>query len=110
MISTIGISPGLVDYTTDESMTMIAMCVGAGLPPPSIFWSLEGFSLKNSTNITIHEEILEVSGITYAHVQSFLKVCSVRPNDCGIYSCMASNFAGNVSVKFNVHVRAGMAI
>ena len=108
MISTIVISPGLVDNTIDQSMTMIAVCVGAGLPPPSISWSLAGFSLENSMKVTIHEEVLEVSGITY--VQSFLKVCSVRPDDRGIYSCMASNFAGSVSVKFNVHVRAGMAI
>ena len=108
MISTIVISPGLVDYTIDQSMTMIAVCVGAGLPPPSISWSLEGFSLENSTRVTIHEEILEVSGVTY--VQSFLDVCNMRSDDRGIYSCMASNFAGNVSVKFNVHVRAGMAI
>ena len=106
MISTIVISPGVVDYTIDESMTMIAMCVGTGFPRPSISWSFEGSSLENSTEVTIYEKVLEISGITF--VQSFLEVCNMRSDDRGIYSCMASNFAGNESVQFNIHIRAGI--
>ena len=106
VISTIVISPGLVDYTIDESMTMIAVCVGTGFPQPSISWSFEGSSLKNSTEVTIYEKVLEISGITF--VQSFLEVCNTRSDDHGIYSCMASNFVGNESVQFNIHIRAGI--
>ena len=103
MVSIIVISP--LDKMIDESMTMIAACGGTGFPQPSIFWSLNGSLLENSSRLTIYEEMMEVSGIIF--VLSFLEVCSVSADDHGTYSCVASNFASNDSALFKVQVRPG---
>ena len=103
VVSIIVISP--LDYMIDESMTMIAACVGTGFPQPNISWYLDGSPLENSSRFIIYEEVMEVSGITF--IQSFLEVCSVRADDHGTYSCVASNFASNDSVQFKVQVRLG---
>ena len=95
------ISP--VDYTIDESATLVAVCVGTGFPQPSISWSLDGSPLDNNSRITIYEEVIEESGLTF--VQSFLEVCSVDYDmDAGLYQCTVANRIVNASTYFTLTV------
>ena len=94
------ISP--VDYTIDESSTMVAVCVGTGFPQPTISWSFEGSPLENDTRVSIYEEVIEQSGITF--VQSFLEVCSVGSIDAGLYQCTVFNRIVNASSNFTLTV------
>ena len=98
--ATVVISP--VDYTIDESATMVAVCVGTGFPQPNISWSLDGAPLENSSRVTIYEEVIEESGITF--VQSFLEVCSVDFMDAGLYQCTVTNRLVNASSNFTLFV------
>ena len=91
-----------VDYTIDESATMVAVCVGTGFPQPSISWSLDGSPLENSSRVTIYEEVIEESGLTF--VQSFLEVCSVDFMDAGLYQCTVANRIVNASSNFTLTV------
>ena len=94
------ISP--VDYAIDESATMVAVCVGTGFPQPTISWSFEGSPLENNTRVSIYEEVIEESGITF--VQSFLEVCSVNFMDAGLYECTVSNRIVNASSNFTLTI------
>ena len=94
------ISP--VDYTIDESATMVAVCVGTGFPQPTISWTLDGSPLQNSSRVSIYEEVIEESGITF--VQSFLEVCSVNFMDAGLYECTVANRLVNASSNFTLTV------
>ena len=94
------ISP--VDYTIDESATMVAVCVGTGFPVPSISWSLNGFTLENDSRVSIYEEVIVESGITF--VQSFLEVCSVGFMDAGLYQCTVANRLVNASSNFTLTI------
>jgi hypothetical protein len=94
------ISP--VDYTIDESATMVAVCVGTGFPLPSISWSLDGFLLENNSRVSVYEEVIVESGITF--VQSFLEVCSVGFMDAGLYQCTVANRLVNASSNFTLTV------
>ena len=91
-----------VDYTVDESATMVAACVGTGFPQPNISWTLDGSSLENSTNVTIYEEVIQESGLTF--VQSFLEVCSVDFMDAGLYQCTVANRIVSDSSNFTLTV------
>ena len=99
---TVVISP--VDYTIDESVTMAAVCVGTGFPQPSISWSLDGSPRENSSKVTIYEEVIEESGLTF--IQSFLEVCSVDFMDAGVYQCTVANEVASVSSNFTLTVNS----
>ena len=92
-----------VDYSIEESATVVALCVGTGFPQPSIFWNLDGSPLENSTNVTIYEEVIEESGLTF--VQSFLEVCSVDFMDAGLYQCTVANRIVSASSNFTLTVK-----
>jgi hypothetical protein len=98
--ATVVISP--VDYTIDESATMVAVCVGTGFPLPSISWSLDGSPLENNSRVSVYEELIVESGITF--VQSFLEVCSVGFMDAGLYQCTVANRLVNASSNFTLTV------
>ena len=98
--ASIVISP--VDYTIDESATMVAVCVGTGFPVPSISWSLDGSPLENNSRVSIYEEVIVESGITF--VQSFLEVCSVGFMDAGLYQCTVANRLANASSNFTLTI------
>ena len=82
--------------------TFLAVCVGTGFPQPSISWSLDGSPLENSSRVSIYEEVIEESGITF--VQSFLEVCSVGFMDAGLYQCTVANRIANASSNFTLTV------
>ena len=81
---------------------MVTVCVGIGFPQPSISWSLNGTILKSSSRVTIYEEVIEESGLTF--VQSFLEVCSVDFMDAGLYQCTVANEVASASSNFTLTV------
>ena len=62
--------------------------------------------LMNSSRITIFEETLSESGVTF--VKSILQVCSVQPSMTGEYSCTSQNEVGNETATFQLTVNDGM--
>ena len=76
--------------------------MGTGFPQPTISWTLDGLPLENNTRVTIYEEVLEESGLTF--VQSFLEVCSVNFFDAGLYQCTVANRLVNASSNFTLAV------
>ena len=82
--------------------TFVAVCVGTGFPQPTISWSQNGNQLENDSRITITEEVMVESGITF--VQSFLEVCSVDIMDAGLYQCTVANRIVNASTYFTLTV------
>ena len=88
--------------------TLTLSCVGYGNPLPSVFWSRSGTNqvLTNSSQISIFEETLSESGVTF--VKSILQVCNVQPNMTGEYSCTSQNELGNETATFELTVNDGM--
>ena len=88
--------------------TLTLSCVGYGNPLPSVFWSRSDTNqvLINSSRITIFEETLSQSGVTF--VKSILQVCSVQPSMTGEYSCTSRNEIGNETATFQLTVNDGM--
>ena len=83
--------------------TFVALCVGAGIPWPTISWAQNGNQLENSSRKTITEEVIEMdSGIPF--IQSYLKICSVDPVDAGLYHCIVANRFENDSAYFTLNV------
>ena len=88
--------------------TLTLSCVGYGNPLPSVFWSRSDTNqvLVNSSQITIFEETLSQSGVTF--VKSILQICSVPASMTGEYSCTSQNEVGNETVTFQLTVNDGM--
>ena len=83
--------------------TVLLTCVANGDLPLSISWSREGTVLMNdSQRIAIYEEENEEGGITF--IQSILQICSIGPDDAGVYSCIAENDASNDTASFELNV------
>ena len=83
--------------------TVLLTCVANGDLPLSISWSREGTVLMNdSQRITIYEEEIEEEGSTL--IQSILQICSIGPNNAGVYSCIAENDASNDTARFELTV------
>ena len=91
-----------VDYRIDESVTVVAVCVGTGFPQPSISWSHDGSPLENSSRVTIYEEVVKESGLTF--LLSFLEVCSVDFMDAGLYQCTVTNRPASASSNFTLTI------
>ena len=90
------------NYTVDEMTTLLVVCVGTGIPQPSILWSFNGNQLENDSRVTITEDIYEENGITF--VRSFLELCSVSISDEGLYQCTVANRLVNDSTVFALAV------
>ena len=88
--------------------TLTLSCVGYGNPLPSVFWSRSDTNqvLTNSSQMSIFEETLSESGVTF--VKSILQVCSVQPSMTGEYSCTSQNELGNETATFELTVNDGM--
>ena len=86
----------------DAGNTVVVACVVYGSPAPNITWSRDGNILSNDTRVTIYDELVTESGVTF--VQSILEICSATPSDGGQYICLATNFHGNDNATFDLTV------
>ena len=90
----------------DAGSTVLFMCVSYGDPVPTITWSGNGQTLGNNSKVTVYEELLSKSGITF--VKSILQICDVESSDAGVYSCGAENVLGSDAVSFDISVNTGI--
>ena len=83
--------------------SLILTCVAFGVPTPSVRWErLDGQSLE-SANISL--ERWNRAGTEF--VFSTLELYRVQQSDGGLYSCTASNSAGDKQYNFTVVLLLG---
>ena len=82
------VQPRNTDVTTGQSFNLT--CMSSGDPTPLITWTKDGIILFNSSRIFIGSDVIIVSS-------------SVK-NDSGLYTCIATNLAGEASHGANVLV------
>nr|XP_015214260.1 PREDICTED: myosin light chain kinase, smooth muscle isoform X1 [Lepisosteus oculatus]XP_015214261.1 PREDICTED: myosin light chain kinase, smooth muscle isoform X1 [Lepisosteus oculatus] len=78
-----------------EGSEVIFKCQVSGSPKPDVNWIKDGLSLKREAGLKIHEE-------NNMHYLCFDKV---QKEDCGIYSCTATNIRGKVSITWTLNVK-----
>ena len=89
-----------VDITVNISSTATFTCEVAGVPLPSISWTLPNGSrlisqvMSNGSPIFVLMEVSDESPIV---VVSMLSIWSVVPGDAGEYACNAMNSRDTVS-------------
>ncbi|KAH8408036.1 hypothetical protein KR222_011729 [Zaprionus bogoriensis] len=78
-------------------------CSASGIPPPQFHWLLDSQPIME---VSLHQrfgigQYVDISGDVISH----LNISHVRPDDGGLYKCVASNSMGNVehSARLNVY-------
>ena len=74
-------------------------CIVAGIPPPTVYWTLDGHLLQNSEEVNI--DTVESSN---GHLTFHIIVYSATEEYSGNYTCIASNDAGEVSYSFSIQM------
>ncbi|XP_049947508.1 Down syndrome cell adhesion molecule-like protein Dscam2 [Schistocerca serialis cubense] len=77
-----------------------AECEAAGSPLPSVSWRRDGHALTTSQQHTLQVSVQAGS----ASVRGRLSLSAVRPEDGGVYECVASSAAGAASHAAPLHV------
>lgn len=79
-----------VETTVNESQTAIFKCVADGNPTPQVMWSKLNSSLPIGRHVT---------------TSSALVVKDVRPEDDGVYRCIAENLLGRINATAKLIVQ-----
>ena len=88
----------LTQVNAGNSVTLA--CVAYGDPIPTISWNKGSSRLINSSEVTIYQEVLNISGLIFA--KSILDICTPGVTDAGQYSCYAEDSApANFEVMIN---------
>uniref|UniRef100_A0A1A9UEN3 Ig-like domain-containing protein n=1 Tax=Glossina austeni TaxID=7395 RepID=A0A1A9UEN3_GLOAU len=81
-------------------------CSASGSPPPQFSWLLDSQPIMD---VSLHHrfaigQFVDMSGDVISH----LNISHVRPDDGGLYKCIATNSMGSVehSARLNVYVSA----
>ncbi|XP_007942419.2 hemicentin-2 [Orycteropus afer afer] len=88
----IGNSDPLTNVTTTLHNPLTLLCEATGLPPPEVHW------FRGEEPISPGEDTYLLAG------GWMLKMTQVQEEDRGLYSCLASNKAGEVQRNFSVEV------
>ncbi|KAL7636324.1 UNVERIFIED_CONTAM: hypothetical protein RMT77_013083 [Armadillidium vulgare] len=84
---------------------VILQCIVQGSPPPSLFWTIRGKVVTiDNLKVMIEKEVIRDTVIGYLHIPS------VAVEDGGMWSCSASNRAGNIVHKERLNVRGPPSI
>ena len=90
----------LAQVNAGSSMTLA--CVAYGDPIPTISWNKGSSRLTNSSEVTIYQEVLNISGLIFA--KSILEICALDVDDTGQYSCFAESSTSNDTANFELSV------
>ena len=90
----------LAQVNAGSSMTLA--CVAYGDPIPTISWNKGSSRLTNSSEVTIYQEVLNISGLIFA--KSILEICALDEDDAGQYSCFAESSTSNDTANFELSV------
>ena len=77
-------------------------CVAYGDPIPTITWNKGSSQLTNDSEVTIYQEVLNISGLIFA--KSILEICALDEGDAGQYSCFAESSTSNDTANFELSV------
>lgn len=72
-----------------------------GNPLPTVQW------FKDNTNI---EDSSPDYAITYNNGEAVLKFIEVLPDDCGVYTCKATNKLGQASTSANLLIEGRLTV
>ncbi|XP_044528060.1 hemicentin-1 [Gracilinanus agilis] len=87
-------SDELTQLTVIEGSLISLVCESSGIPPPSLIWKKKGSPiLADSTG-----RVRMLSGGRQ------LQISIAERSDTGLYTCIASNVAGNAEKKYNLQV------
>ncbi|XP_070188406.1 obscurin-like isoform X2 [Littorina saxatilis] len=88
------VQPGKV--TVKELGTLELVCTITASPAPTVVWSKEGKTLESDSHVSIFE----------SEGQYSLKVPKATTEDCGDYTCTATNSQGSVTCNISVLVQS----
>ena len=91
----------------EANNTLLLLCVGYGVPIPSMTWFKDGDLLTNDGNVTITESVVVENQSGTRFMRSMVKICSTGEVDSGFYECKAENEAGLSSYSTNLTVILG---
>jgi len=77
-------------------------CVAYGDLIPTISWNKGSNQLTNDSEVTIYQEVLNISGLIFA--KSILEICALDEDDAGQYSCFAESSTSNDTANFELSV------
>ena len=77
-------------------------CVAYGDLIPTISWNKGSSQLTNDSEVTIYQEVLNISGLIFA--KSILEICALDEDDAGQYSCFAESSTSNDTANFELSV------
>ncbi|XP_054706600.1 cell adhesion molecule DSCAML1-like [Uloborus diversus] len=91
------------DQTLEPGPSVTLKCVAQGNPLPQITWTLDSNAIPESTRFRLGDYV-RTSGSNSPEVVSYVNVTSVRPEDGGLYECMASNEVGQAQHSARVNI------
>ena len=113
MVTSVYPDSSQLNYTVDMTAEVTFVCVGTGIPPPSITWYRNGTELdSNDTRVTFNDAfevaVMDNEEIIYSSVIRALMLNMTEDGDSGIYECRASNEAtpGEDSMAFELIVQS----
>ena len=81
-------------------------CIADSLPKPRFTWlNKDGVELTNATErVTVSSQTLKEDGVHGTEIKSILSITDVKhADDCGSYTCVASNSIGSDSLVIHVN-------
>ncbi|XP_071035293.1 cell adhesion molecule Dscam1-like [Parasteatoda tepidariorum] len=90
------------DQTLEPGPSVTLKCVAQGNPLPQITWTLDSNIIPENPRFRLGDYVRTGGGST--EVVSYVNITSVRPEDGGLYKCVATNDVGEASHSDRLNV------
>ncbi|XP_054724884.1 cell adhesion molecule DSCAML1-like [Uloborus diversus] len=90
------------EKTIEPGPSVTLKCVAQGNPLPQITWTLDSNQIPDSPRYRLGDYVR--TGGDSTEVVSYVNLTSVRPEDGGLYECVASNEIGEVKHSSRVNI------
>lgn len=87
------------EQIVEQGARVSLKCGASGNPLPQITWTLDNQSIKEVYHVRIGDYVSDV----YT-VNSYINISSVKLSDGGLYTCKATNSAGNSQYKSRINI------
>ena len=113
MIQSVYPEPGQMNYTVNETETAMFVCSATGIPDPMITWYRIGAELDSSRVVIDSPMAMDFTrnsdNETVRTVTRTLRLTNTEDADSGIYTCNATNSAGNDQEPFELIVQSKLS-